>query len=148
MDRTERVELTTLVMVVDEQGRILVQDRADLNWGGICFPGGHVEPGESVVRAAIREVQEETGLVVENPTLCGLKQFPIQGGRYLVLLFKANSFTGILQDSAEGPVFWVHPDALSGYRLSDNFPEMLRVFQSENLNEMFWQEENEDWKLI
>ncbi len=147
MDRTERVELTTLVMLEDSQGRILVQDRLDPDWGGICFPGGHIEPGESAVHAAIREVHEETGLIIQNPVICGLKQFPIDGGRYLVLFFKADRFSGILRDSSEGPVFWVGPEELPNYRLSDNFLEMLQVFKSETLSEMFWSRENGNWSL-
>ena len=145
MDRTERVELTTLTMVTDAQGRMLVQDRLDPNWGGICFPGGHVEPGESVVCAAIREVFEETGLRIENPQLCGIKQFPIEGGRYLVLLFKTNRFSGNLRSCEEGPVFWLAPEELSGYRLSDQFPELLNVFHNDNLTEFFWKKENNKW---
>ncbi len=134
-------------MVHNTRGQILVQDRLDPNWGGVCFPGGHIEPGESAVAAAIREVREETGLTIENPTLCGLKQFPIAGGRYLVLLFKTDCYSGTLQDSAEGPVFWVCPADLPQYRLSENFLDLLRVFQDENLSEMYWSRENGDWKL-
>ena len=61
---TERCELTNLCMITDAENRILVQDRTDSSWPGICFPGGHVEPGESFVASVIREVQEESGLVV------------------------------------------------------------------------------------
>ena len=147
MDRTERVELTTLVMVTDKDGRMLVQDRQDPNWGGICFPGGHVERNESFVRAAIREVYEETGLTVENPRLCGVKQFPIDGGRYLVLFFKADKYTGTLRDSEEGPVFWLYPHELENYRLTDQFPEMVEIFCSDELTEFFWFQENDQWKF-
>ena len=145
-DRTERVELTTLVMVEDGNGRVLVQDRLDPDFGGICFPGGHVEPGESFVKAAVREVLEETGLTIENPTLCGMKQFPIAGGRYLVLLFKADQFSGTLRDSEEGPVFWTDVSLLPKERLSNNFQDVLDICQSDHLSEFFWYQENEDWK--
>lgn len=80
---TEHCELTNLCMLTDDEGRILVQDRTDPSWPGICFPGGHVEPGESFVESVIREVREETGLTILDPILCGIKQFPLQGGRTL-----------------------------------------------------------------
>ena len=147
MDRTERVELTTLVMVTDKDGRMLVQDRVDPNWGGICFPGGHVERDESFVRAAIREVYEETGLTIEDPRLCGIKQFPIDGGRYLVLFFKTDRYSGTLRDSEEGPVFWVHPQELENYRLTDNFREMVEIFCSEEQTEFYWFLEDDQWKF-
>ena len=145
-DRTERVELTTLVMVEDGEGRVLVQDRLDPEFGGICFPGGHVEPGESFVKAAIREVLEETGLTIANPTLCGMKQFPIDGGRYLVLLFKADQFSGTLRDSEEGPVCWADLSLLPKEKLSNNFQDVVDICRSDRLSEFFWYQENEDWK--
>ena len=142
MDRTEKIELTTAVLVKDAAGRLLLEDRRDTDWPGLFFPGGHVEPGESVVRGAIREVWEETGLTIENPRLCGLKQFPLDGeGRYIVLFFKADRYSGQLHDSEEGSVFWVAPQELPNYRLSGNFMETLRVFEDDSVNEFFchWQ---------
>ena len=146
-DRTERVELTTLVMVTDSLGRFLVQNRLDPDWGGLCFPGGHVEPGESFVRAAVREVYEETGLTIENPELCGVKQFPIAEGRYVVLFFKTDRFSGSLRDSEEGPVFWLEPAQLPQYRLTDHFLETVDLFFRNDQSEMYWHLEENGWQL-
>ena len=77
MAREERAIFTTLCMVYDNAGNILVQDRLDPDWPGICFPGGHVEKEEAFVDCAIREVMEDTGLVMESPKLCGTKRNPI-----------------------------------------------------------------------
>ena len=83
MGRTEQVELTTLCLI-HEGDRYLLQDRIKADWKGFTLPGGHVEPGESIVDSVIREMKEETGLTIRNPKLCGIKQFPIEGGRYIV----------------------------------------------------------------
>lgn len=40
--------------------------------------------------AVVREMKEETGLIIKTPRLCGIKQFPIEGGRYLVFLFETD----------------------------------------------------------
>jgi len=55
----------------DEAGRVLLLQRGDGEdvWS---FPGGVVEPGESVAEAVVREVHEETGLSVEPETLIGV----------------------------------------------------------------------------
>ena len=57
---TERVELTVLCML-HRGNEILHQNRQKKDWCGFTFPGGHVEPGESIVDAVLREMREETG---------------------------------------------------------------------------------------
>ena len=69
MGRKETVELTNMCMVEDGKGNVLVQNRLDPNWPGIVYPGGHVEAGESITASVIREIREETGLTIENPTI-------------------------------------------------------------------------------
>ena len=114
MGRKETVELTNMCMVEDGKGNVLVQNRLDPNWSGIVYPGGHVEAGESITASVIREIREETGLTIENPTLCGVKQFWLDNGvRYIVFLFRADKFTGELHGSEEGDAFWLPREEFS-----------------------------------
>lgn len=148
MARTEEAIFTNLCMVYDGAGNILVQDRKDPDWPGLCFPGGHVEPGESFVESVIREVQEETGLTVEDPTLCGTKQFQTkEGARYVVLFYKATRWHGQLRSSDEGEVFWIPRGTLNQYTLCDDFEDMIRVFESDHLSEFYYYKEDGSWKL-
>ena len=133
-------------MISDGRGNVLVQDRHAADWPGITFPGGHVEPGESFTASVIREVQEETGLTIEHPKLCGIKQFQTeQDARYVVLLYRANQFTGTLTSSDEGEVFWVRRSDLYGYQLPVDFEDMLKVFESQDLSEFYYSRDGEDW---
>ena len=52
MSRTEIVELTVLCLIADGD-RMLLQNRTKNDWQGYTLPGGHVEPGESFVDAVI-----------------------------------------------------------------------------------------------
>jgi len=148
MARSEQAIFTNLCMVYDDVGNILVQDRLDPTWPGICFPGGHVEPGESFVESVIREVWEETGLTIENPKLCGTKQFQTNNGeRYVVFFYKTNRFTGELRSSDEGKVFWIPRRDLEKYTLVDDFMDMVKVFESDDLSEFYYYTEHDQWKL-
>ena len=147
MSRSEQAIFTNLCMVCDGAGNILVQDRKKPDWPGLCFPGGHVEPGESFVESVIREIREETGLTIENPILCGTKQFQTEDGeRYVVLLYRANRYSGDLRSSNEGEVFWVPRDSLSQHQLSIDMEDMVKVFESDTLSEFYYYLENGDWK--
>lgn len=66
MGRTENVELTVLCLIEDGN-KILLQNRIKKDWRDYAMPGGHVEPGESFVDAVIREMKEETGLTILDP---------------------------------------------------------------------------------
>lgn len=62
MSEYEKIELTNMCMIYDNNGNVVVQDKINKSWGGITFPGGHIEKRESFVDSVIREVKEETGL--------------------------------------------------------------------------------------
>ena len=146
MAKKETCVLTNMCMITDGD-RVLVQDRLDPNWPGITFPGGHVEPGESFVASAVREVKEETGLDIRDVQLCGIKQWTQENGeyRYIVLLFKSDSFSGTLQDSREGKVFWIPKSELHNYTLAHGFAEMFEVFDNDSLTENYAWLENGQW---
>ena len=142
--RTEICELTNLCLL-RRGNQILLQNRVKKDWQGYALPGGHVEPGESIVDACIREMKEETGLTISNPRLCGIKQFPIEGGRYLVFLFAADSFTGELCSSEEGRVEWVELDKLGEYETVSDLKELLDVMLCDELSEFQYIVNGGDW---
>lgn len=144
--RTETVTLTNMCMVYDENGNVLVQDRVDKNWGGLTFPGGHVEKGESFVDSVIREVYEETGVTIENPRICGTKDWITKDGtRYIVIFYKTNKFSGTLRSSEEGEVKWMSVEEMKKGRLADDMEDMLRVFLEDEISEFHYTVENGTW---
>lgn len=146
MDRTERVELATICLVY-KNNKVLLQNRVKEDWKGYALPGGHIEQGESVVESVIREVKEETGLDIQNPVLCGIKQFPIEGGRYLIFLFKTSEFSGELVSSPEGEMVWVDRDQLSVLDTVEDFEELLQVMERDDLCEFQYVPQENQWKL-
>lgn len=145
--RTEHVELTVLCLI-HKDGRYLLQDRIKNDWKGYALPGGHIEPGESIVDAVIREMKEETGLLIEKPHLCGVKQFPIDGGRYIVFLFETSRFTGDVTNSDEGRMYWVCKDKLPSVNLVDDFYDLIDVMMNDSLTEFQYVIDGGEWKVV
>ena len=148
MARSESAIFTNLCMVYDHAGNILVEDRKDPDWPGLCFPGGHVEPEEPFVEAVIREVWEETGLTIRNPKLCGTKQFQTNHGeRYVVFFYKTDLYSGDLKSSDEGEVFWIPRKNLSDYPLVEDFMDIVKVMEQDDLNEFYYYKDCDQWGL-
>lgn len=146
MERTETVELTVLCLI--HQGeRLLLQNRRKKDWDGWALPGGHIEKGESIVDAVVREMQEETGLTIHSPKLCGIKQFPIENGRYLVFLFRTESFSGEVRSSDEGEMRWISRSELSDFNTVNDFDELLRVMLDDRLTEFQYVVDGETWNF-
>lgn len=147
MERTETVILTNMCMVYDGN-RVLVEEKVGKDYKGIIFPGGHIEKNEPIVDSVIREIYEETGLTIENPKLCGIKDWITEDGeRYIVFLFKTNHYFGELKSSNEGEVFWTDIDTIMDLPTMWHMDDMLRIFVKEEFAEMFLDDKN-DWKAI
>ena len=135
-------ELCNMYMITDPEGRVLVQERLPMpsnTWSGLTFPGGHVEPGETVVASVIREVREETGLTITNVVPAGYIQWynPERQSQYFVFLFKTSSYSGDLKGSAEGNVKWMTLDEMLSGKLAPNMQKYLAVFQNENIPQAY-----------
>ncbi len=147
MRKTENVELTVLCLI-HQKDRYLLQNRLKEDWKGFTLPGGHIEKEESIVDAVIREMKEETGLVIRNPKLCGVKQFPIENGRYIVFLFRTDEFSGEVASSEEGEMVWVEKSELPKMNtVNDLFP-LLRVMEEDDLTEFQYVIEDGKWKAL
>ena len=148
MIRTETVTLTNMCMIYDDNGNILVQNRKNPDWPGITFPGGHVEPGEPFADAVVREIFEETGLKISNPVLCGVKDWIIdEKSRYMVLLYKTNSFFGQLRSSDEGEMLWIPAEEIYKMNLANDMEELLEIFMSDSRSEQFFEKINGKWRM-
>ena len=87
MSRSYQTELTTTCMIYDRAtDRVVVQERTNGDWTGLCFPGGHAEDGESFTECVIREVKEETGLVIRNPRIQGIVHWENSDNHYRTVI--------------------------------------------------------------
>jgi ADP-ribose pyrophosphatase YjhB (NUDIX family) len=74
MKRIDELKAGVAVIILNEENQVLLQKRADVGLWGI--PSGHIEIGETVAEAAIREVKEETNLEIRIKKLIGVYSDP------------------------------------------------------------------------
>ena len=144
MSRKSEIELTNMCLICDGN-KVLVQEKVGTK--GLVFPGGHVEEGESLFESVVREMKEETGLTIENPKVCGFKDWIQEDGtRYIVLLYKTDKFTGELKSSDEGRVFWIDRAEINSVNLIWNMKELLEIFDTDLYSEFFFKIKNGKYK--
>ena len=114
--RPERIG--TLMFVVRDAQVLLIHKKTGHGAGRINGPGGKVEVGESVLRAACRETEEEVGIRVAA-AWCGAEMRFVErnGPQWLGFAFVATAFTGEPRASAEAEPFWCALDSLPFERM-------------------------------
>ena len=71
---------TVTAIILDDSGHVLLHRRTeDSHW---AIPGGILEPGEEPAEAVIREVREETGLIIAPERITGIYGGPENMGTY------------------------------------------------------------------
>ena len=78
----------TVATVVSRAGQLLLVEEEKAGRRVLNQPAGHLEPGESLVEAAVRETREETGWDVRPTAFIGAYQWHAPGGQqYLRFAF-------------------------------------------------------------
>lgn len=88
----------SVVCIIEKEGKYLFLKRTHtgLADGFYMFPGGHVEQGESVIHAMVREMKEELGITVKEEDLEFKLVEPIH--THVTFFFKVKKYTGVLQN--------------------------------------------------
>jgi ADP-ribose pyrophosphatase YjhB (NUDIX family) len=122
--KANSIVVAVTAAVRNAQGELLLIERTDN--GLWALPGGAQDIGESVVQAARREVNEETGVDVEITGLSGIYSDPRHVIAYddgevrqeFSLCFHAKPVSGKPRSSSESrKVRWVSPDSLQGLKI-------------------------------
>ena len=103
--------------IITHNGKVLLVRRR-VKEGGLSwqFPGGQIEEGESAGEAAVREVREETGLVVAESDIIGQRTHPNTGRN--VIYVSCNVVSGeatVVDDDELDDLAWAKGDALAKY---------------------------------
>jgi ADP-ribose pyrophosphatase YjhB (NUDIX family) len=113
------IVVAVTAFVLEESGRLLMIRRTDNDLYAI--PGGAQEIGETISQTVVREVREETGILVEVTGLIGVYSDPEhviafadgEVRQEFSLCFRARPVQGELRTSSESKeVLWVEPAKL------------------------------------
>lgn len=84
----------------------------DMNEGKWIGVGGHIEKGETPDEAVIREVFEETGLIVHSLKCNGEVLFINNDYQELMYVYEISDFSGELKECDEGHLEWIDTDEM------------------------------------
>lgn len=89
--------------------------------------GGHIEAGEDIASATLREIREETGLSVHDLRLCGVVHVDVGAPNtgILFFIFTAQADSRTVSPSAEGALEWWPADRLPTADLVEDLPILL-----------------------
>jgi len=139
-ERLERVNFMNMCMIRDRNGNVLALDKVGDRYSGTTFPGGHMEPGETFADAVIREVKEETGLLITGPKLKGIYHWYRDGVHNVGLLYLAENFEGGLSSSEEGRVYWIPETEYAKKDLAHGMNKVLEIMNSDSVSECFFKD--------
>ncbi|MGV3531878.1 MAG: 8-oxo-dGTP diphosphatase [Chthoniobacteraceae bacterium] len=106
-------ERANLCFVVKAGQVLLIRKKRGLGAGKVNAPGGKLEPGETPHDAALRETQEEVGIVPRELEERGTLHFQFADGYSLhCTVFLARDFEGTPVETDEASPFWVPIDRI------------------------------------
>lgn len=118
------------VLIVNEQGKVLVLRRSQADErrpGQWDFPGGWVEDGEEVRVAAIRETQEEAGIVLHDARLIfGMSDVTEYGsGTWIIFTASVRSTPEVVLSYEHDQFVWMDPQEMLASITYDRQQKML-----------------------
>jgi 8-oxo-dGTP diphosphatase len=114
-------------------GHVLIVRRARPPARGVyTLPGGAVEAGETLIEALVREVQEETGMIIEPIALAGYREAIVRDDdrrvarHYVILCFAARWVSGepVLGDEI-AEARWLRPSELASLNTTEGLAEIV-----------------------
>lgn len=118
----------TLIFVFHDENVLLLRGAKDKKiWAGLFNGiGGHVEPGEDIYTAAIRELEEETGISGIQLSLSGLIHVDTKlGTGVLISVFRGEALLKDVQASLEGDLHWIPVDQINQYPLVSDLHQLI-----------------------
>ncbi len=128
------VEIVTGAIMRNKEGKILFarSPKWSNKW---TLPGGHIEPGETIIEAAWREAKEETGLllkplhIVHFGELINPKEFHRPAHFiFFDVVFDVIDDQVTLDTKELTKYIWIKPEEAFHLDLAESYPEVLKSY--------------------
>lgn len=107
------------VIIVNKKGQIIIGKRKGKHAPKFSIPGGSLEEGETFEKAAIREIEEETSLIIRNPVVIAitnnLETYREEAKHTISIILLTKEFIGdphVMEPEKCEEWFWCNPKKL------------------------------------
>jgi len=108
----------TLVFVVKDGRILLIEKKRGLGAGKINGPGGKIDPGETPLESAVREVQEELCITPTDIRKIGELWFSMTDCPHILChVFRAEDHEGEPTETEEAVPLWMSVNAIPYHRM-------------------------------
>ncbi len=109
----------------------------------LTFPGGHVEPNESVTQAASRELFEECGLRIDDWQQLGFVNFQRNDGKRELIFICTNALpealsTHVAMGNNEGETQWQPINGIDSELMNPVVRSVFEAYTNQNPRELYF----------
>lgn len=134
MVQSEIQPVAAVSVCVVRKGHVLLAKRANTKAFGMwSLPGGHIEYGEPVKTAALRELEEETGIearivrLLDCIDVINKNRDGLVDSHYVLSVFGAQWVSGTTRAGSDASeVRWVRPDDLTRFQMTPGTGELIK----------------------
>jgi 8-oxo-dGTP diphosphatase len=135
-----QIKIGVNLLLFNEQEQLLMGKRLNVEGAGTwALPGGHLEYGEAFTEGIIRELFEETGLVIEEVVFLNIVNEPRENSHYVQINFISHQWSGSLENKepdkceewkwvpiSELPteIFYAHEPILRAFKAGQSYLEV------------------------
>lgn len=138
-----QIEITTMCAVLSQDKALMINRTR--SWKGWAFLGGHLENGESLEECVKREVFEEAGIYIINPTFVGITHFFNSKllKRHIIFNYVATEYKGSIKEFCdEGNIKWIDIEKITEQKLAEGMEYRIPLFLQKGISELYieWEE--------
>ena len=125
-----------VAVISNQQGKILIDRRkAEGEMGGLWeFPGGKIEPGETVEECIQREIQEELALTILVGDRLTTITHTYKTFKVTLYVHHCQYVGGIPQALASEEILWVEPSQIHQYQFPQANQQIINLLQQREIS--------------